>query len=235
MDTNVKALEAAKALRVICPHARQLGMLIRYLEEYLAGNPTPFVEKFAHNQMLDMLATDYGIRLAAVIRSQIGFFLQEQGGRHLTMDDIPDGLGIAPIEGDVSLQEMVDLLTKTKQEFMTLKDRVLYVALQRGDLTSGGIGMDDGVCWLRVTWQKRGFLMPASAEQAAWCRDIGGPEMSKILTGTVPIQIRHRQDAIKAQEKLETFLTQNRSSLDGFDSWMQSRDSAFMQSKRSLN
>ena len=89
------------------------------------SNDEVFTPPQLANQMLDMLATDYGIRLAAVIRSQIGFFLQEQGGRHLTMDDIPDGLGIAPIEGDVSLQEMVDLLTKTKQEFMTLKDRVL--------------------------------------------------------------------------------------------------------------
>ena len=59
--------------------------------------------------------------------------------------------------------------------------------------------------------------------------------MSPLLIGTVPIQIRHRQDAVYAQNLLEKFLEQNRKSLAGFDAWLQSRDPAFLRSKRLLN
>ena len=233
MKERITNLEAAKALRIICAHARQLGMLIRYLMAYMGGDPTPRVDKYAHNHMLDLLASEYGIRLAAVIRYQIDSFLQEQFGRHLTMDEIPDVMGID--SGDVSLQDMVSSLLQIRREFMALKDKVLYVALVHGDLTEGKIGMDDGVCWQSVSWRKRGFLIPASAAQAEWCREAGAPEMSPLLIGTVPIQIRHRQDAVYAQNLLEKFLEQNRKSLAGFDAWLQSRDPAFLRSKRLLN
>ena len=234
MKERITNLEAAKALRIICAHARQLGMLIRYLMAYMGGDPTPRVDKYAHNRMLDLLASEYGIRLAAVIRTQVDFYLQEQFGWHLTMDEMPDSLRVCQLEEE-SLQEMVDGLSQIKREFMTLKDRVLYVALKRGELKAGNIGVDDGVCWQSVSWRKRGFLVPASAEQAVWCRETGAPEMSPVLTGTVPIQVRHRQEATIAQILLKTFLEQNRSYLVGFDVWMQDRDPEFLRSERLMN
>ena len=111
----------------------------------------------------------------------------------------------------------------------------LYVAAQKKQLKYEYIGFDGDICWRSVTWNDRGFLIPASAEHAEQCRNIGSPLLPPALRGSVPRSIGHRQDAENAKDTINKFLEQDTDALASYDAWLHERDPNFLIKKRYMN
>ena len=114
-DEKITGLEAAKALRVLCPHARQIGALAHYIREYADGNPVPYVSSMAYEHMYDSMAAEYGIRLCSVLRRQCDMENVERFGEHIAMDDVPKFLTIV---ADADLRDIYDELIFVKTGYL---------------------------------------------------------------------------------------------------------------------
>ena len=220
--TEITSLEAAKTLRFILPYCRQITALRRFLNDWINGKfrcPTP---GFA--LMIDRMAKQFDVELCAWLILRINYINRERFGVPLSIEDLPTCLKIDTRDGR-NIDDVCTQIMSEEDYILGLKAKALFIADQKGELQYGETGYDrDGDnFWQCVTWEKRGFLIPAIEDTIAKCKEEGSPELPSYMTIKPPISAYRRSSAMQSALTIEKYITQNEMYLKGFENWIAER------------
>jgi len=217
----ITSLETAKELRFILPYCRQISAFKRYLRNYVKGD---FGGTPGYVLMIDSMAKQFGVKTYAWLIFRINYENNERFGMPLALEDIPACLRIDTGNGR-SIEDVCTQLTAEEDHLLGLKNKALYIAAQKEELQYEKTGYDPvgENFWDIVTWKKRGFLIPATEETIAKCREEGSPELPSYMTTRPPISPYRRSSALQSSCIVEKYINQNSTYLQGFEKWMVER------------
>ena len=221
-DTVVTSLETAKELRSILPYCRQISALRRYIHNYMEGNYGCITPGYAI--MIDKMAMQFNVFTSVWLMGEVDRENRKRYGKPLPIDEFPECLLIDPGEGR-TLEDVCTQIMAEEDYILSLKNKTLYIADHKNELQYGKVGYDPvgDNFWQCVTWQKRGFLLPASAEAIVKCREEGSPELPSYMTTRPPISPYRRSSALQSACIVEKYINQNSTYLQGFEDWIAKR------------
>lgn len=212
---EITSLEAAKTLRFILPYCRQITALRRFFIDWTNGKFKCSTPGFA--LMIDRMAKQFEVELSAWLILRINYINREKFGVPLSLEELPTCLKIDTGAGR-NIDDVCTQLMSEVDYILALKDKALFIANQKGELLYEKTGYDrvGEKFWQCVSWEKRGFLIPATEDAIAKCKEEGSPELPSYMMTKPPISPYNRSSALQSACILEKYIIQNGKYLQGF-------------------
>lgn len=218
----ITSLETAKELRSLLPYCRQITAFRKYIDSYKNGNYSCITPGYAI--MIDKMAMQFNVHTSVWLMGRVDSENRNRYGKQLPIDEFPECLLIDPGEGRTS-EDVCTQIMAEEDYLLALKNKALYIADKKEELQYEKTGYDSvgNNFWQCVTWEKRGFLIPASAEAITKCIEEGSPELPSYMTTQPPLSPYKRSSALQSACIVEKYINQNSTYLKGFEDWMAKR------------